>query len=151
MPIFSFAHCLFSHFPPTFAPMDYFRRLQDLLRQEKEEDRRSFEQLTATLSIYDRRENGMTWYPIAIRDTELGRGDYLVVEVERTTHQDILHQLRFGMTVAIFSNHDPSNDRIEGTVTHISGNKMKISLRTDELPDWSRRGKLGVDAKVGGK
>lgn len=126
--------------------MDYFRRLQDLLRQEKEEDRRSFEQLTATLSIYDRRENGMTWYPIAIRDTELGRGDYLIVEVERTTHQDILHQLRFGMTLAIFSNHDPRNDRIEGTVTHISGNKMKISLRTDELPDWSRRGKLGVDA-----
>ena len=126
--------------------MDYFKRLQDLLRIEKEEDRRTYEQLTSSLSITDRRENGMTWYPIAIRDTESGRGDYLTVEIERTTHQDIIHQLRFGMTVALFSNHDAGHDRVEGTITHLSGNKMKITLRTDELPDWSRRGKLGVDA-----
>lgn len=126
--------------------MDYFQRLLDLLKIEKEEDRRQYKQLTSTLSVQDRRENGMTWYPIAIKDTELGRGDYLTVEVERTTHQDIMHQLRFGMTAALFSNHDPRNDRIEGTITHISGNRLKLSLRTDELPDWSRDGKLGIDA-----
>lgn len=126
--------------------MEYFRKLQDLLKLEKETDRRSFELLTATLSIQDRRENGMTWYPIAIRGTETGRGDYLTVEIERTTHTDIIHQLRFGMTAALFSNHDAKEDRIEGTITHISGNRLKLSLRTDELPDWSRRGKLGIDA-----
>ena len=126
--------------------MDYFKRLLELLKTEKQEDRRQYEQLTATLSIADRRENGMTWYPIAIKDTELGRGDYLTVEVERTTHYDIIHQLRFGMTAALFSNHDPRNDRMEGTITHISGNRLKLSLRTDELPDWCRDGKLGIDA-----
>ncbi len=126
--------------------MDYFKKLSDLLKLEKETDRRSFELLTATLSIQDRRENGMTWYPIAIKGTETGRGDYLTVEIERTTHSDIIHQLRFGMTAALFSNHDPKEDRVEGTITHISGNRLKLSLRTDELPDWSRRGKLGVDA-----
>ena len=113
---------------------------------EKEEDRKSYEQLTAALPVPERRENGMTWYPVAIRETELGRGDYLTVEVERTTHQDIVHQLRFGMTAALFSNHDPKNDRIEGTISYISANRLKITLRTDELPDWSRKGKLGVDA-----
>ncbi len=126
--------------------MEYFKKLSDLLKLEKETDRRSFELLTATLSIQDRRENGMTWNPIAIRGTETGRGDYLTVEIERTTHTDIIHQLRFGMTAALFSNHDAKEDRIEGTITHISGNRLKLSLRTDELPDWSRRGKLGVDA-----
>jgi ATP-dependent RNA/DNA helicase IGHMBP2 len=126
--------------------MDYFKRLLELLKIEKDEDRRQYEELTARLSITDRRENGMSWYPIAIKDTELGRGDYLTVEVERTTHQDIIHQLRFGMTAALFSNHDARNDRIEGTITHISGNRLKLSLRTDELPDWSRDGKLGIDA-----
>lgn len=88
----------------------------------------------------------MTWYPIAIRDTEVGKGDYLTVEVERTTHHDIIHQLRFGMTAALYSNHDPKQDRIEGTITHISANRLKISLRNDELPDWTRHGKLGIDA-----
>ncbi len=84
--------------------MDYFKRLQELLAIEKDEDRRSYEKLTHALSISDRRENGLTWYPIAIRDTEIGRGDYLTVEVERTAHQDLPHQLRFGMTVALFHN-----------------------------------------------
>jgi ATP-dependent RNA/DNA helicase IGHMBP2 len=126
--------------------MDYFKRLLQLLQKEKEEDRRLNKLLTETLSVADRRENGMTWYPIAIKDTELGRGDYLTVEVERTTHQDIIHALRFGMTAALFSNHDPKNDRVEGTISYVSGNRLKISLRTDELPDWSRNGKLGIDA-----
>src|SRR5215211_4026785 len=126
--------------------MEYFKRLQQLLNIEKEEDRRSFRDLTEKLSIQERRENGTTWYPIAIRDTELGRGDYLTVEVERTTHQDIIHQLRFGMSAALFSNHDAKNDRVEGTITYIGANRLKISLRTDELPEWSRNGKLGIDA-----
>ena len=126
--------------------MHYFQRLQDLLQVEKEEDRRTYEQLTAKLPVSERRELGLTWYPIAIKDTEIGRGDYLTVEVERTTHQDLLHNLRFGMSAALFSNHDPKADRAEGVITHVSGNRLKISLRTDELPDWSRNGKLGVDA-----
>lgn len=132
--------------PATFAAMDYFKRLRELLQIEKEEDRKVYEQLTSRLPVTERRENGMTWYPIAIRDTEIGRGDYLVVEVERTTHQDVVHTFRFGMTAALFSNHHPKEDRVEGTITHISGNRLKISLRTDELPDWSRSGKLGIDA-----
>lgn len=126
--------------------MDYFKKLAGLLKTEKEEDRRSYEQLTANLPVAERRAGGMTWYPIAIKDTELGRGDYLTVELERTTHHDIIHLFRFGMSAALFSNHDPASDRIEGVVSHISGNKLKISLRTDELPEWSRDGKLGVDA-----
>lgn len=126
--------------------MAYFKRLQELLKIEKEEDRRSFRDITAKLSVNDRRENGLTWYPVAIRDTEIGKGDYITIEIERTTHHDILHQLRFGMTAALFSNHNAKADRIEGTISYISGNRLKLSLRTDELPDWSRDGKLGIDA-----
>jgi ATP-dependent RNA/DNA helicase IGHMBP2 len=125
--------------------MEYFKKLQQLLQLEKEEDRRSYEELSRNMPVAARRETGITWFPIAIKDTEVGRGDYLTVEVERTTHQDIIHQLRFGMTAALFSNHDAKADRVEGTISYISGNRLKISLRTDELPDWARNGKLGVD------
>lgn len=126
--------------------MDYFKRLRDLLKIEKEEDRLSYQRMTETMPVTERRTAGLTWYPIAIRDQELGHGDYLTVEVERTTHQDIIHQLRFGMSAALFSNHDPKEYRAEGIISHISGNRLKITLRTDELPDWSRDGKLGIDA-----
>ncbi len=125
--------------------MDYFRKLLDLLKTEREEDLQSYRQLIENSSVIDRRTAGMAWYPIAIRGSEPGKGDYLTVEVERTTHQDVNHQLRFGVSAVLFSNHDAKNDRLEGIITYQSGNTLKISLRVDELPDWASDGKLGID------
>jgi ATP-dependent RNA/DNA helicase IGHMBP2 len=125
--------------------MPYFKKLLDLLKIEREEDRRSYLKLTEASSVADRRANGLTWYPIAIRGTEPSRGDYLSVEVERTTHQDLSHQFRFGAPAVLFSNHDPKKDRLEGTVSYQGGNRLKITLFTDELPDWAHDGKLGVE------
>ncbi|RAJ36940.1 AAA domain-containing protein [Pedobacter cryoconitis] len=125
--------------------MEYFKKLLDLLKTEREEDQNAYLKLTESSSVADRRANGLTWYPVAIRGSEMSRGDYLTVEMERTSHQDISHQLRFGASVVLFSNHDPKVDRVEGVVYHQSGNQIKVTLRTDELPDWSRDGKLGLD------
>lgn len=125
--------------------MDYFRKLQELLKTEREQDQAQYQQLIESSSVNERRANGLTWYPIAIRDTEMSRGDYLTVEVERTTHHDVPHQLRFGTSAALFSNHDPKENRVEGVISFQGGNRLKITLRTDELPDWSRDGKLGID------
>lgn len=126
-------------------PKEYFKQLQHLLDIEREEDLQSYLKLTENTSAADRRALGLTWYPIAIRNTEIGRGDYLTVELERTTHEDFSHQFRFGSSVVLFSNHDAKEDRIEGVITHQGGSRMKISFRVDELPDWCRDGKLGVD------
>jgi superfamily I DNA and/or RNA helicase len=49
------------------------------------------------------------------------------------------------MPAVFFTNHDPQKDRIEGTIAHQNGNKLKITIKDDELPEWSRDGKLGVD------
>lgn len=125
--------------------MDYFKDLADLLRTEQAEDRRLYQELAESTTVAQRREAGVAWFPVAIRDTELGRGDYLTVEVERTTHSDLPHQLRFGAQAALFSNHDAANDRVEGTISWQGGNRLKLTLRTDELPDWVRNGKLGID------
>jgi len=125
--------------------MDYFKQLTDLLRREQAEDRRQYQQLAESTTVAQRREAGLAWFPVAIRDTELGRGDYLTVEVERTSNTDLPHQLRFGAPAALFSNHDAANDRVEGTISFQGGNRLKLTLRTDELPDWTRNGKLGID------
>jgi superfamily I DNA and/or RNA helicase len=125
--------------------MDYFKRLLELLKIEREEDKQSYQRLIERSSVSERRAAGLAWYPIAIRGQEMSRGDYLAVEVERTTHQDLPHQLRFGMPAVLFSNHEPKKDRVEGVISHQGGNRLKITLRTDELPEWSRDGKLGID------
>jgi ATP-dependent RNA/DNA helicase IGHMBP2 len=125
--------------------MDYFKTLEELLKIERQEDQQQFSRQSQTLSIADKRANGIAWFPIAIRDTEMGRGDYLTVEVERTTHHELPHQLRFGAAAVLFSNLNRSEYNVEGVITHQGGNRLKISLRTDELPDWSRDGKLGIE------
>jgi cell division septum initiation protein DivIVA len=125
--------------------MDYFKHLQELLKTELEADRQAYMNLTQRASAQARREAGLTWYPIAIRGTEPGRGDYLVVEAERTTHQDIPHQLRFGASARLFSNHDAQTDFVTGTLSFVGGSRLKITLRTEELPDWAMNGKLGID------
>ena len=125
--------------------MDYFKKLLDLLKIERQEDHEQYRKLTEQTSIAERRANGLTWYPIAIRGSEMSRGDYLTVELERTTHHDVSHQLRTGMPAAFFSNHDPKKDRIQGTIAHQHANRLKITLRTDELPEWANDGKLGID------
>lgn len=125
--------------------MAYFERLLDLLKMERDADRKSYQAQTETTSVAQRRANGLSWYPVAIRGTEMGRGDYLIVEVERTTHQDIAHQLRFGVSAMLFSNHDAKHHHVDGTISWQSGNRLKLTLRTDELPEWANDGKLGID------
>ena len=122
----------------------YFANLTKLLQIERSTDLESYLKLIQSASVADRRAAGFTWYPIAIRGTEPARGDYLSLEAERTTHHDISHQLRFGASAVLFSNHNPIQDRVEGTISFQAGNRLKITLRTEELPDWASEGKLGI-------
>jgi ATP-dependent RNA/DNA helicase IGHMBP2 len=124
--------------------MSYFKDLIALLAAERSADEAAFTSLTAGTGAAQRRALGLCWYPIAIRNTEPVRGDYLSVEIERTTHKDLAHQLRFGSSVALFSNHD-NNDRVNGTITFIGADRLKVTLLTEELPDWASNGKLGID------
>ncbi|ADY51935.1 AAA ATPase [Pseudopedobacter saltans DSM 12145] len=123
--------------------MSYFLELQNLLEIERKEDLSLFENQNKLLSNAEKRNLGIVWYPIAIRNTEIGRGDYLLVEVERTTHQEIVHQFRSGVPVAFFTHHD-SDLKLEGLISHVSANRMRIALKVDELPDWMNKGKIGV-------
>lgn len=129
----------------VYYTMNYFDELITLLRQEHQFDRLQHENLLLKSSLNERRMQGVTWFPIQIKDTELGRGDYLSVNLNRTNHYEVEHKFRFGMPVCLFSNHDPDRDRIEGIISSINRDGMRISFRVDELPEWSRRGKLGVD------
>lgn len=125
--------------------MNYFKEQIELLLKEQEEDQKSFAILRQNVSLHERRLNGFSWYPIAIRNSEIGLGDFLNIEVERTGFQELDHQFKFGAKVALFSNYSAQTDYIEGVIAFIAGNHMRISLRMEELPEWTRNGKLGID------
>lgn len=131
--------------PVIFVAMQYFEELSALLKKERLEDRSSYAKLMQTASIGERKANGVTWYPIIIKSSEPTRGDYTTVEVERGGNREQVHYFRFGSSVALFSNHDPNALRIEGIVTGVYEEGIKLTLYTEDLPDWIRDGKLGLD------
>ncbi|SJN51552.1 putative helicase [Sphingobacterium faecium PCAi_F2.5] len=129
----------------NYYNMNYFDELTTLLNIEQNFDREQYELLLLKSSLNERKLKGLTWFPIQIKSDEIGRGDYLTITLTKTNQIEEEHRFRFGMPVALFSNHDPQVDRQEGLISYVSRDTMKIAFRVDELPDWSRRGKLGVD------
>ena len=121
-------------------------KLQELLLKEKEEDYRQYQEKFLKSSLSQRRANGLTWYPVKITGTEFGLGDYLIVEVERTSGMDEPHQMQAGKSAELFTNNEEYfQEAISGIIKSVSKNKLNIALTVDELPDWAVDGKLGIN------
>lgn len=125
--------------------MKYFNELATWLNQEQAFDKAQHEALLLQRSVQERITLGITWFPITITNSELGRGDYLTITVNKTNHPEEGHQFRYGMPVSLFSNHNPQQDRLHGIVAFAGRDTMRISFRADELPAWTREGRLGID------
>ena len=138
-------YLVYSTKTPFLCIMNYFDEQIALLETEKQVDFTLHENLLLRSSLQERRVQGVSWFPIVLSGSEIGRGDYLTITIQRTNFLEEGHKFRFGTPVALFSNHDPSEDRLEGIINYVSRDTMRISVRVDELPDWTRRGKLGVD------
>lgn len=122
-------------------------KLVELLATEKEEDHKQYIAQFERCSIAERKKNGVTWYPIVIASEELGPGDQLIIEIDRTTDHDTLHQFSSGKVIELFSNASEGDKtaRVEGTIKQVIRNRMRVALSFDELPDWAYSGKLGVN------
>lgn len=124
----------------------HLKLLKELLLIEREEDFFQYKEQFLKANIETRRKNGVTWYPIQILNQELGYGDLLQIEVERTTHLDEPHQFGTGKNVTLFSNKEKDEVyEVVGTIKRSGKNKMLIILHSEELPDWAYDGKLGIN------
>lgn len=112
---------------------------------EKDEDKAIYLEKMGNTSLNQRREEGVTWYPLAIRDEYYGVGDRLIVEFERMGGRDSPHQFQTGKIAALFSNAYPDEEKLSGVITSVRENTLKITFFADELPDWVSRGKMGLD------
>jgi len=130
----------------TGSLQEELEQLLSLLKTEQDEDRKQYQEKMVNSPMTLRRAQGLTWYPIVIRESYYGIGERLILELERPSHTEIHHQFQFGKVASLFSNY--SNDErpsITGVVTAVRPNNIKLTLFVDELPDWVDNGKLGVD------
>ena len=126
-------------------PIDRLLLLRKLLKIERDEDFAQYKQHFSRNNINFRKENGVTWYPIVIANIEIGHGEYLSIDIERTTNHNEPHQFSGGKNAALFSNTYPDEQAINGIIKVINPNKIRLSLSIDELPDWCEDGKLGIN------
>ncbi len=125
--------------------MERLLKLSQLLKIERDEDYEQYKEHFSRNNINHRKRNGVTWYPITITNTEIGQGEYISIEVERTTNHNEAHQFSGGKVAALFSNATLSAHPINGTIKVLGPNKLRLSLTIDELPDWCDDGKLGIN------
>jgi ATP-dependent RNA/DNA helicase IGHMBP2 len=120
-------------------------KLEELLKIERDEDYEQYRQFFSRNNINHRKQNGVTWYPVVITNTEIGVGEYLNIDIERTTNHNEPHQFSGGKTAALFSNTHTDASPINGTIKVLGPNKIRLSLNVDELPEWCDDGKLGIN------
>jgi ATP-dependent RNA/DNA helicase IGHMBP2 len=121
--------------------------LKKLLQIERDEDYKLYKEQFLKANIETRRKNGLTWYPIKINNSELGYGDMLQVEVERTSHIELPHQFSVGKNISLFTNASDEQHEFGGVIKAINKNVIKIIFPTEELPDWAYDGKLGINTQ----
>jgi ATP-dependent RNA/DNA helicase IGHMBP2 len=132
-----------------FEIQEELYKVSKLLKLEQEEDLAQYKIKSTRSSIQERKQSGLCWYPVTITKTEIGFGNKIVVEIERTGNRDQLHLFQTGKGAAIFSNanggqgHD--SQQLTGVIMTLKRNKLTLATTKEDLPDWIEDGKLGID------
>ena len=121
-------------------------KTQDLLKIEMEEDRIMYQRKMKQMNLAQKKEEGLAWYPLVIKDTYYGMGDRLIIELEKSYDSEAPSHFQTGKTVTFFSNYDPeAPNEIAGVISSVGQKVMKIVFFTDDVPEWAHKGKLGVE------
>lgn len=125
--------------------LEHFLRLIAL---ERAEEMRRYEALIKQTPIAQRRDKGLTWYPVIISNEEIGIGEQLLIDIQPTVEQPLHNAFQVGQSAALFANSGNNNsDRpmLNGVIAKVKKDSIRLVVATDELPDWVSDGKLGLD------
>lgn len=124
---------------------EHFLNLLRLIKKEREEDRKQYEEKIGNRSLQDRKKEGVTWYPVMINKSYVGTGERWIFQVERTTDLTQRHHFQPGSSVNIFLNDEKKKLSASGIVMRINEHKITFMLNADEPPEWLDEGKIGVN------
>jgi ATP-dependent RNA/DNA helicase IGHMBP2 len=126
--------------------LEEIERLIETLQVEKEEDFIQFRKFVQSLPLSKKKEKGLCWYPFRINKSGYTYGERAFVVGERTANTNESHRFRSGMPVNVFYNREDKPPLEEaGVIKFIDRNKMKIVLRSKDVPDWIDKSNIGID------
>lgn len=112
---------------------------------EKDEDYAQYQRKMLNTSVDERRQKGVTWYPVQLVNRFISTGERYTLELDRTSHLEQNHAFQVGAIASVFSGHGEDADAISGVISYVRRDKMRIVLNADDAPDWLKDGKLGVN------
>lgn len=126
---------------------EHIKSLKALLRKERETDIAIQQQLIEGSDVKTRVAEGVTWYPLVVKDWYYDQREYVVVEFERVQELESNGSFSYGAHVEIFSLNSSfqKGDEIKATVGNVSFKNIQLHTRCNELPDWFDHGKLGIN------
>jgi superfamily I DNA and/or RNA helicase len=123
--------------PPILA------QLSTALQRERDAHAERYRLLTSDSPIKQRVAEGIAWFPVRIRETGFGFGEYPFVVVERMGSMQ-QHQLSGGKPCQVFSLSGTKQLSVNGTLHWVTGNIAHVVLKDNEHPDWLDDGRIGV-------
>lgn len=126
--------------------LEEFNQILTALLIEKEKDLENYKKNIQRLTLQERVEKGVAWYPLQVNRQGYTIGERAFVTVERTKNIDGKHRFRSGNPVRLFTNQAVNGKgEVHGVIYFIKKNKMKIILNSKDSPEWLNMGLLGID------
>jgi len=117
-----------------------------LLEQEKIEDQDAFYKEINEASFSSQDNNGTSWYPVEVRESNFDFGERLVINIHRVKHKGG-SAFQSGQPVRLFASEtwfNAEKHKLTGVVNTIKDNQLVVTLNSEVLPDWLNEATLGV-------
>ncbi len=115
-----------------------------LLKKEKEEDYRQYQERMTLSSLEERASKGITWFPVNLTKDFISTGERITLELEKTKRPDQKHGFQVGSIVGVFPGFDEKRS-VNGVVSYLKEPVMRIVMNQTNLPDWLFEEKIGVN------
>ena len=119
------------------------QRLRSLLEMEREAEREEYRVQSEQMSLERKVRRGICWWPLTVGRSYYNSLNQLVVEVAKTTEDDIDHSFEYGRPVVFFT-----SERIfpfNCTISYVEDNRMVVVLPSAQaLIDLQNAESLGA-------
>lgn len=124
----------------------YFKKQEELLALEEKEALLAYEREVQGKSMQERKQRGITWFPVDLHHKEFGFGENFYLAFDRTNQLGKPHPFQVGDRVAVAAyEKGQATDSMQGVITAVWTDRMKVAFHADELPEWMEMTDLGID------
>jgi len=117
----------------------------ELLKIEREQDYKLYQEKMMLSSIEERVKQGVTWYPVHLVKDFISTGERITLEIEKNKDHKQRHSFQVGSIVGVFSGIDEGVEPVTGVVGYLKDNTMRIVLNKSFVPDWVYEDRIGVN------